>query len=80
MDDGHEPGFTAAHECFAYVLSIDDASPRRLDPVQFCAAPFGDIGHTSAEHTIDADDCLIAWFEEIHEAGFHPGATGAGNR
>ena len=46
------------------------------DPSSFT----GDIGHASAEDSIDADHHAVAGFDEIGDAGFHPGTAGAADR
>ncbi len=80
MDDGQDACVAPVGVRVEHLLRVDRASPGRVDPYDFRAAPAGDLAHAFAEHTVDADDRSVTRLEEIDEARFHAGRPGAADR
>src|SRR5690606_1580215 len=74
MDDGHKLRSTSSNRLFNGG-GINGLTPGRLHTYDLRASTFCDVGHPVAEYTVDANDGLVARFQQIDKAGFHSCAT-----
>jgi hypothetical protein len=65
---------------FEELVRVDDATPRRLDGVHGRAGSSGDLGETTAEHAVHADDDGVTRFDEVDDDRLQPGAAGPRHR
>ena len=77
MHEGNDLG-TGILNGLGHGSFIERGAPWRVDPGDLGAGAAGDVRHAPAEDTIDADDDGVARFQEVDQAGLHPGAPGSG--
>ena len=79
MDHGHQ--FRSDFfQGLGDLCRLDDLPPGRLDFCHSRAAAFGHIHHARAENAVDADDDLVARFNQVDETKFHARAARAADR
>ena len=79
MDDPNHFGSSFC-DCGRYFFRGEDFSERTLNPGDFRANTFSNIGHTAAENTVNTHDHPIAGFDQIHNTRLHSGAASAADR
>ena len=54
-------------------ILIENGSPGGFNFFNRCSAAASDIDHAAAEDTVDADQHLVARFDEVNKDGLHAG-------
>lgn len=79
LDDTEELDSGMLFEGLGDLIGLDGLSPRGFNGVDGGAVSAGDIGHARPEDTGGSDEDFVTGFDEIAEAGFHPGGSGSGD-
>ena len=79
VNDGEELGLGMRSDGFGSGFVGNDFAPGCFDGVNSGSATLHDVLHASTEDAVEADDGLVAGFEEIDRESFHASHAGAGD-
>src|SRR5690606_19991301 len=75
MDKGQHLRIRIGAQSILYPVRINRLAPITLYKNRDRATAQHVLDHAAPEDAIDADDCLVAWLQQVDEHGLHPCGT-----